>query len=553
MKKFIPIFLISIILLQSCSLNFDPITEVSDASFWKTPADFKLAANNFYFSLEEHPGMSVGDNRSDIAYGITPNTTSNGTALTPESLGFWNNSYTTIRGCNNLIAKAESSPIKEQVAQWVGEARFFRAYTYFRLMKDLGDVPLIDKLLDLNSPELYGARTPRAEVVDFILADLDYAASVLPLQKQLKAEDDGRVTKGAALALKARVALFEGTWGKFRGDARANERLDDAIEAAAEVINSKQYALFSGKGAQSYRYQFIDEGDRSTECVLDRRFDVNVDPQSWANLIYYGEMSPTKKMADMYLCRDGLPISQSSSFQGYATFTSEYENRDPRMTQTILLPGSKVAQPFYPDQATAPERWPLFNSRPFAYTGYMLYKFLSEDPVGNATSGKHNFDWHIIRYAEVLLIFAEATFERNNAISDDDLNKSVNVVRSRTGVDMPPLTNTFVQVNGLDMRTEIRRERTVELAFEGYRFDDLRRWKTAETEMPLALKGFKYTGTEWQTRPPYSTTNFTVDNEGFIIVEAAAKRHFDPAKHYLFPLPANQVTINPKLKQNPYW
>src|SRR5664280_1038407 len=133
------------------------------------------------------------------------------------------------------------------------------------------------------------------------------------------------------------------------------------------------------------------------------------------------------------------------------------------------------------------------------------YKYLSEDVTGNAageTGNSYGFDHHIIRYAEILLIYAEALFEKNQAISDGDLDKSINVIRSR--VNMPALTNAFVSANGLDMRMEIRRERNVELALEDFRYDDIRRWKTAETEMVQDIKGIKIKGTEWENIAPYS-------------------------------------------------
>jgi hypothetical protein len=151
------------------------------------------------------------------------------------------------------------------------------------------------------------------------------------------------------------------------------------------------------------------------------------------------------------------------------------------------------------------------------------------------------------------LILAEAIYEKNGSISDQDLDRTINVVRSR--VNMPPLTNAFVLANGLNMLDEIRRERTVELSFEGYRRDDLRRWKTAETVLPQFIKGVKFVGTEYQTKYPdlVPGTDIQVDNNGFIIAEDAGSRQFLP-KHYLDPIPLQQIQLsNGTLLQNPGW
>lgn len=551
------IAVIAILLFTGCQKGLDliPKDSISDATFWKTSADFKLAANNLYFSLE---GFNALDTYSDIAYDV-PNSVSNGTYQTAENDSRWTNAYSYIRRCNKIIAKAAESPVAPDVKQFAGEAKFFRAYNYWMIYKLFGEVPLITKELDIDDEELYAPRATRKATVDFILQDLTDAAADLPNQADLSSGDKGRITKGAANSLKARVALFEGTWGKSRGDANASAYLDIAIDAASTVMNSSQYSLFTSMGDQSYRYLFIDEGDDAPEAILDRRYQVNIASQTHPSTVGEGHLLPTKKLADMYLCADGLPITQSSSFKGYDQTGSEFEMRDPRMTMTIAIPGTGVRQLWYPEPVAS---WPFYPQRN-ANTGYTTYKFLSEDPESNEspfTLG-YGYDRHIIRYAEVLLIYAEAIFEKNGAISDDDLTKSINVIRERAG--MPDLTNGFVNANGLDMQEEIRRERTIELALEGFRYDDLRRWKTAENELPMDVKGIKIVGTPWanpivvegQDRNPYGDAAWQnrTDAGGFIIVESASGRSFDPDKHYLMPLPTREILINPQLEQNPGW
>jgi hypothetical protein len=258
-------------------------------------------------------------------------------------------------------------------------------------------------------------------------------------------------------------------------------------------------------------------------------------------------MVPTKMMADQYLATDGLPVTQSPLFQGYNTLTSEFQNRDPRMSMTFIVPGSTI---FFEGGLMQPT-FPGFSGSNATHTGYMLRKFLDE--TLDATQFRGEYDFKEFRYAEVLLILAEALYEKNGAITDADLDRSINLIRSR--VNMPRLTNAHVAANGLNMLTEIRRERTVELAFEGFRRDDLRRWKLAETVLPQAIRGVKFAGTEYQTRYPDLRigTDIQVDGNGFIIAEPASGRNFQ-AKHYLDPLPLQQIQLSKgRLKQNDGW
>lgn len=555
MNAYIKTMVFAILLSAGCKKGLDlaPKDTISDVTFWKSASDYKLAANNLYLSLED---FSQGDNESDIAFNVA-NPVSNGTYQAPETDGQWNNPYTYIRRCNNIIQKAMASPIAASVKIYTAEARFFRAYNYWRLYRLYGGVPLITKLLDVNSEELFQARATNYETVDFILKDLVDAAVDLPEQKTLVAGDKGRITKGAANSLRARVALFAGTWDKSRGAANANKYLDIAIEAATTVMNSTQYGLFKGKASQSYRYQFIDEGDDSPETILDRRHQRDIAGGFFNRVVSEGGYLPTKKLADMYLCSDGLPITKSPLFVGYNTITSEFQNRDPRMSMSIVIPGTPIVQTWYLTPVASYPFYPQRNPN----TGYTTYKYLSEEAYANAINSNWSSDFHIIRYAEILLIYAEATLAKNGAISDVNLNESINLIHQR--VNLPALTNAFVTANTLSMEQEIRRERTIELALEGFRYDDLRRWKTAETELPQAVRGVKIVGTPWAgpivvegvDRNPYRTASWQnkTDTGGFILVEPESARSFDPNKHYLMPIPTKEVAINPKLIQNPNW
>lgn len=540
---------------SSCKRDLNLVSQdsITDSTFWKTASDFKLAANNLYNGLDR---FGFEDTESDIAFNF-PNSVSNGNLQPSETSDQWSSSYGYIRSANNIIEKGAANEDTD-IKRYVAEAKFFRAWYYWKLLRIYGGVPLITKVLSADDPALFTPRSGRGETADLILKDLDEAKNDLPAQPDLASADAGRITKGAALALAARVALFEGTWEKFRGEAGASKYLDAAVTASQAVINSGAYTLYAGSAAQSYRYLFLEAGDDSHETILDRRYARNILGHDMPYQYDGTGYNPTRKMVDLYLDKNGLPITAAGTvFHGYSTFSSEFQDRDPRMTMTMIIPGTLTNRVFFP--VTKVANWPDKPQRNFN-TGYILYKYMSEDPVAN-NSGQlgdaslFDYDRHLIRYAEVLLIYAEAVYEKNGSISDNDLALSINKLRDR--VNMPHLTNAFVTANGLNMRTEIRRERTVELTLEGFRYDDIRRWKTAETELPQDVKGIKITGTEWATRAPYNDPSYLskVDANGFLIAETSRK--FDPNKDYLQPLPTREVAFysaNGKtLEQNPGW
>jgi len=532
-------------------LTLGPKDQVSDASFWKNPEQFKLAANDFYFGLlGAHNYTEIN---SDIATGsgnALMSSMSNGSYLPPANDTLWDHAYTGIRSANYLLAKAAESGLGSQIDRWVGEALFFRAYHYWNLVKAYGGVPLITTVLDVSSPEVYTARSTQQQVIDFIIADLDNAIPKLLKQSELSAEAMGRVTQGAALALKARAALYQGTWLKYHAEGSPTAMLADAIAAANQLIASNQYRVFTDSGALSYKHLFILGGDDSREVILARRYYTGRAWHNWTRELWFNYMIPTKKLADMYLATDGLPITSSPLFKGYDSLTSEFQNRDPRMAMTFVVPGSDV----FKETGFKPE-FPGFTGSSATRTGYELRKFLDE--TYEATQFHGQYDFKEFRYGEVLLILAEAVFERDGAISDADLNRTINLLRARAGMpDTTNLTNGFVTAHGLDMLTEIRRERTVELAFEGFRRDDLRRWKTADTEMPQALRGVKFVGTEYQQQDTsvHAGVDIQVDAGGFVVAEAAAVRQFIVPKHYLDPIPLQQIQLSKgTLTQNPGW
>ncbi|NKI27500.1 RagB/SusD family nutrient uptake outer membrane protein [Arenibacter sp. 6A1] len=546
--KYILVILSLAMGLASCTKELDlyPKDQVSDGSFWNSPKDFELAANAFYGTFPSH--FSHNDNNAETTFGSGPDAVSNGTYVAPDNSGHWDNSYARIRGINYLLLKSETYENPEEIKTYVGEAYFFRAWQYAGLLTEFGGVPVITKVLEVDSEELNAPRNSREEVADLIIQDLQKAIEMLPNASDIASRDLGRISKGAAQAFLSRIALFEGTWAKYHNGAQANERLTIAVEAAKAVMDSGEYGLFDDFGTEdSYRKLFVEAGEDSKEVILSRRYvkDIN-GTHNHTRWLEQNIMNPTRSLVDDYLCTDGLPISDSPLFQGYDTMTSEFEDRDPRMAQTVFKVGTEYA--FY-DGTKIFEKPSLVS--PVTRTGYSVYKYLAESV--ESWSGNSVYDNILIRYGEVLLNYAEAKYELEGSISDADLDLSINLLRDRVG--MLHLTNAFVSLNGLDMKNEIRRERKIELACEGFRFNDLMRWKTAEVEMPKAIKGIKFVGTEYETVFPDLSpgVHFQVDGEGFIVAEPAANRSFDATKHYLRPLPKKQINLNPSLEQNPNW
>ncbi|CUP55328.1 RagB/SusD family nutrient uptake outer membrane protein [Bacteroides thetaiotaomicron] len=557
------------LMLHSC-LDLEPKDQLAETNIWSTPSDFELFANQFYgwsrnFSVVDNHSTKPlhSDYNSDLmTYKDDRNRFSNGSNAVQESDGNYGDAYAHIRRTNLLLKNAEDYSNQADIAQFVGEAKFFRAYSYFELVQLYGNAIIVTKPLNVTDPELKVAQNDRSEVIDFIIKDLEDAALLLPKYAEV---ENGRISQEGCWAFLSRVALYEGTWQKFRDNVeRGKSLLDIAAKAAKEVIDSKQFSMFNPEalGDSAQKYMFILEDTKSNpaglkkdankEYIFSRRYDEilnpigkNITKGNLINVVWI-----TRKFANMYLCQDGLPIDKSPLFKGYDKMDSEFMNRDNRMRYTMARPHDNFWSNSNPrvtwngdaaDLASAS----IKNFIPNAGTGYHNQKWAAERAVRDNYEG---YDFPVIRYAEILLNYAEAVFERDDRISDSDLNISLNLVRCRVNKKMPKLSNEFVSINSLDLRIEIRRERTIELFHEGFRLDDLKRWKTAETEMPQDLLGIKWKGTEYETAWP--KCQYTRNADGILVLETGRKW---AEKNYLFPLPKDQLQLNPNLKQNRGW
>ena len=566
MKKIISILSLgSVFAFGSCDLDRFPETDMADTNFWQTESDLKGACNELYSLLAFNKNQSSGnkdqkdndnrywyDNRADDIW-TGSNDVSNGHRTVPNTSNDWSQPYIRIQMANIILEKAADMNLTEEVKnRYFAEARFFRAYYYFKLLKTYGEVPLITKAFkEITDPDLLKGRDSREDVLTQIYDDLDFAIQWLPSRAKLTAKDYGRATSGSAQALKARIGLYEGTRCKFHNYGDANKHLQIAV-IASEACMAQGYSLYP-----DYYKLFLEDGQGAgnKEGVWIKVYGKTSDG---ANIQTHNNSrqlentyAPTRNLIDMYLCADGLPYGKSPLVsKDEQSFNEVLENRDPRLGMTVY----KVGEPAYKG---------IFQAYAFGRTAYNFKKGYSQtdwDSNGGAV-----IDKMLIRYAEVLLNYAEAKYELNGSISDDDLEKTINVIRHRAGFEVK-LTNAFVTANGLDMRGEIRRERSVELAGEGFRYDDLIRWKTAETVLPKAIMGARFTLSkatyldangnekemdEWN---PEIESTLPLDADKRLVMEEAKFRTFNPQRDYLYPVPLNEISLsNGNVKQNPNW
>lgn len=561
--------LFSFVAVTTSCMDLEPLSDLGDNLVWDNAANFQLFANQFY-SWPHDFDRAVSDEphsdyRSDLVAGSSMNVYSQGTNAIPATDANYTKLYKRIYYTNLLLKNAESFDVPADIIVPVAEAKFFRAYSHFELVQLYGDAIILTEPLDLDSEKLYGRRNDRGEVIDQVIKDLKDAVGGLPETSS----EAGRLNKYIAYAMLSRVALYEGTWQKFHTNgkdatsntSRSTELLTIAKDAANEVIKGGKYQLFYNEklGNESYRYMFtLEDGAQcnpanlsksdNTEYIFVKRHR-NGDKTAWnlthgmvANACYV-----TRKLANMYLCSDGLPIGKSSKFQQYAGVTDEFQNRDNRMGNNMLYHG----QQYWNNDGKWRTTWTdadltsSLTANVRSGSGYQNRKWGTERQVEDYYE---SYDFPVIRYAEVLLNYAEAVYELNGTITDSELDYSLNKVRLRVNPNMPKLSSTLVSANNLSMREEIRRERTVELVLEGFRIDDLKRWATAPDEMPQDMLGVQVTGTWFETN--WTDHKRSLSSDGCLILYS--DRTWND-KLYLYPLPSDQLQLNPQLEQNLGW
>lgn len=538
-KYIIIVVVISFLGFTSCNDDFMeryPKDKINDETYWHTESDLKNFANQFYTTLDNIGVYSVDDN-SDNQANRSKNSFSWNEYTIPSSGDGWGKSdWSNIRNCNYFLSHYHTVNGQQSIInQYVGEVYFFKAKFYYEKVLRYGDVPWLTEDLTMSSEELQNKRDDRSIVMDSICACLDNAIKWLPEDMR-----ESRLSKYAALALKSRVCLFEGTWRKYRNLDQSEKFLKRSIEASEAIINSGKFELYQTGNVEEDYHALFNQQDYTdnkeaiffVSYITDKR--MNNRPRS----VREAGTGMTKDFVESFLCKDGLPIELSSLYKGDVKFMDEFENRDPRLRQCVYTPDRPIA--ILPDGSKEYENSPVFNNMTF--TGYRLYKLYSPLSEDNEYI-KCTLDDLIYRYGEVLLNYAEAKAELGEC-DQAVLDKTINKLRDRVAMPHMNVNIDFIDPNWPDWEVsvsplinEIRRERRVELACEGLRYNDLCRWKAGKL-----LENVKsYLG----ARDP--------ETGEYRILYSGMTRVWND-RLYLYPIPTDELTYNPNLKpQNPGW
>ncbi len=566
------------VFLGACKKDLDmPPKDRLDANvFFNTETDLEVYTNGFY---EQLPGTTVydaayGESSDDIVPLIVPDRI-RGTRLVPVRRGTGGWTWSNLRSINYFLQNYQKCPDEAAKAKYGGIARFFRAFFYYDKVKTFGDVPWYNKVLEAGDEDLYKGRDSRKLVMDSVLADINFAVENIPAEIKLN-----RITKYTALALKARICLFEGTFRKYHALGDHDKFLNEAVAASEELINSGAYKLFTTGGANSsYRELFARNDQTTVETILARDYHKDLARHTMSFLMTSptsGSFGITKDVINSYLMKDG---SRFTDIPGYDTlsFYAEMQNRDPRLVQTTAGPNFAVYG------ATTPEPVTLNITT----TGYRVIKALADRSQWNASSAYN--DIILFRFAEALLIYAEAKAELGT-LTQADLDLSVNKLRDRVGMphmDMaaanaspdPYLLEMYPNVDkgaNSGVILEIRRERRLELFNEGFRWDDLMRWKEGKKlEKPMVGiyfprlgaydfnndgKADVYVHNGSTAGAPAGITSFINIKQRPLTGATSGNLNpfriavtFDETKDYYYPIPQEDITLNKNLTQNPGW
>ena len=416
----------------------------------------------------------------------------------------------------------------------------------------------MDRELNIDSDELFAARTPREEAMDKVLEDLNFATENIP-DDWGDGNEPGRLNRWAALAIKSRLCLYEGTWRKYHGGSNAEMWIREAAEAAKEVIDNSPYAIYNTGDPENDFNSFMRKIDISgnPEVMVWRRYQLGIYTNHVQSYFSYSG-GATKSFVEDFLATDGKPISISTLYQGDDTIEDVFANRDPRLRQTILHPDDTEKYNYDRGDGRDYPRVVGMSGGFTTTTGYHIIKhYNADDMIGKAYNTAES-PAIILRYAEVLLNYAEAKAELGE-ITQGDLDLSINQLRDRVNMPHlmmdPPMDPRYANDGVSPLIVEIRRERRVELFLEGFRYNDLKRWKQGK-KLEIPDMGVQWSP-ENQARFEGATVQTSVDPESgktYIDVYKGtdwANPVFDEAKHYLWPLPLDDLAQNPQLVQNP--
>lgn len=587
---------ILIILNYSCKkLDQEPQATASQQAVFGSEKGLQLYAASFYNNLPTGNDVVRADNMSDYAARTDVVSFLTASGFGPDQSSGW--SWSALRNINYFIENNINEAVPEAVRKnYTAIARFFRALFYFDKVQRFGNVPWYEKSIDVaDSVSLYKTRDPRKLVMDNVLADLNFACDNITTSDATRS----LITKYVALAYKSRICLFEGTFRKYHGNSgglaeglgsTADAWLEEAADAANKVMTGGGFSLNTAGGSSvSYRQLFINKQPVSSEIILSNVADATLNVLNdanwyWTSATYGSRLSFTRTFVNTYLNIDGTPFTSNAGYQTIS-FVDEVKNRDKRLQQTIRMGTYNRINGGALEPAP-----PVFS---YTYTGYQPIKWCLDDVYFDGGTRNDN-SISLIRYAEVLLNYAEAKAELGTLI-DADWAKTVGALRSRAGITgglttMPAVVDAYLQTNyfpGINdpVLLEIRRERGIELAWEGLRFPDLIRWKRGELltkpwngfyvpalNTPMDLNGDNkndvlfYKGTAPAAIPgvtfinvsntlPNGSVNpqrLSNDTYGEITWLNNVTRVWQDKK-YLYPIPTGDLNLNPKLGQTPGW
>ncbi|NDV69383.1 RagB/SusD family nutrient uptake outer membrane protein [Dysgonomonas sp. 25] len=526
------ILLSAVVLLAfSACNNLDqaPKDKFTDANFWQSVKNSDLMVNMAYRQMYGADKMWKDEALSDNVFNgrSWEDTRRVRAGLADASLdmfkGEWKDMYGGIKTCHKYLDNVDRVPDMDDAykAKRTSEVRFIRAWNYFRLVSFYGDVPFFTTDISLADAKTI-SRTPKATVLQFIHDELDEIMPLLPTRDQLAASDNGRVTRGAACAFQARVYLYESNWAKVE---------DYAGRLINDQANYGTYALYP-----DYEGLFQSLNEYNEEVIFDYAFVPAV--KTWGEMYarvpmsqgaYLNDGAPTQELVDSYIMKNGKTIADASYNPNMP-----YVNRDPRLDYSIVYhdcnwikeDGSSVVIKIDPNDAStgsSPDKWGVGNS---TSTGYYIRKYWDPD---HEASIQQSTNIILLRYADILLMYAEAMFEQNR-MSSAVWDATIKLVRQRAGftatgaVDYPTLGTD-------DMRALIRNERRSELAMEGVRYHDVVRWKAGLEFFDKPVRGAK----------------FANGGTAHIIFD---ERKFNTNRDYLWAVPLDQVDLNPNLKPN---
>lgn len=536
-----PVLLVGalLLLISSCKkLDLAPTDRYTELTFWQSGDNVNSALNNIYRSIYTSDRIFYNEAMSDNAFtklgvntGADAIASGNFTISLPRFQQDWAFYYGGIKSCNIFLENVDKNEnlLEATKNRMKGEVRFIRAWHNFNLMKWWGDIPLLRNDITPDEAKVI-ARTGRAEVLQFILDELDAVAGLVPNKEGYTDSDNGRITRGAALALKARVLLYEGN------------RMADVVTICEQLIDQQaQNGSYSLVGNYTDLFSSNTTNKKNTETIFSLQYVPQL--RTWGDNIDFvpisagartNNLSPTQELVNNYIMLNGKNIADAGS--GYDENNPQL-NRDPRFRATIVydqypwVNPNGSTQTIYIKPGTAPAGQAAneySTAGQGTATGYYWRKYW--DPNYTAPGLSSGLNLHLIRYAEVLLMYAEAK-QALNQMTADVWNKTIRALRVRAGftdagaLDFPGASAALTDV--------VRKERRTELAMEGVRIDDIRRWKLSEVVLNGWAHGAKY-------------GDPSADN-GYIRVQL---RTFDPAKHYLWPVPPSERALNSNLSQN---